>query len=725
MTQLIVLSVSPPGSVSAIPSEPVWSVAAGWFVAGARGCFRTLRLRCAGAALLGGERGGQTRGGRERGLSSDGLFEQQHSGVSRGSSGRFRPLAQEAHRDLEGARTARFRRYLAFQRATLRIGVPGYWRPASDFGGYAASPEAEIRPALDRGDDDLPTRGVSHVDEKSAAGVRSLTDDPNNCGTCGHACALPHVATNGCAASACTVVTCATGYADCDGVASNGCEVNLNTSLTNCGTCGTKCTAQANESATCSSGTCAFPCTAGFADCDKNPANGCETAITTTSNCGACGTACAANQTCTGGTCNNCPTNCAAPTQCQTMGACGACAAVNAPDGTTCNDGNACTQTDTCQSGTCTGGNAVACTASDQCHTAGVGPTSGTCSNPAIANGTACNDNNACTQTDTCQAGTCTGANPVSCTAMDQCHSPGTCNASTGACSNPTLANGTSCNDSNACTQTDTCQAGTCTGANPVSCTARTSAIPQALAIPPPEPARIRPSQMELPATTATPVLRPIRAKRAPAQGPPVSCTAMDQCHSPGTCNPSTGACSNPTLANGTSCNDGNACTQTDTCQAGTCTGANPVSCTAMDQCHSPGTCNTSTGACSNPTLANGTSCNDGNACTQTDTCQAGVCTGAGAVTCNAIDSCHLAGTCNMATGCSNPTAPDGTTCGTNQSCTAGACGCAAGYANCGTGATGCQTDTQTDPNNCNACGTVCPPNSEGGAGVCNGGVCM
>jgi len=33
--------------------------------------------------------------------------------------------------------------------------------------------------------------------------------------------------------------------------------------------------------------------------------------------------------------------------------------------------------------------------------------------------------------------------------------------------------------------------------------------------------------------------------------------------------------CSNPNAANGTACNDGNACTQTDTCQGGACVGGN------------------------------------------------------------------------------------------------------------------------------------------------------
>ena len=42
--------------------------------------------------------------------------------------------------------------------------------------------------------------------------------------------------------------------------------------------------------------------------------------------------------------------------------------------------------------------------------------------------------------------------------------------------------------------------------------------------------------------------------------------------------------------ANGTGCNDGNACTQTDTCQAGTCTGANPVACATPEYLRKAGT---------------------------------------------------------------------------------------------------------------------------------------
>ncbi|MFO0661250.1 MAG: hypothetical protein U0165_15670 [Polyangiaceae bacterium] len=312
--------------------------------------------------------------------------------------------------------------------------------------------------------------------------------------------------------------------------------------------------------------------------------------------------------------------DCPVPTNSCLVATCnaGVCGTANKSDGTACNDGNACTQSDTCQAGACTGAFQWFVLRLDQCHTAGSCDSStGQCSNPNAPDGQSCNDGNACTQTDSCQSGTCLGANPVICGSFDQCHVAGTCNTTTGVCSNPNAPNGAGCDDGNACTQTDTCQSGACTGAAPVIC------------------------------------------------------SALDQCHSVGTCNPGNGACTNPAKPNGQSCSDGNACTQTDTCQAGACTGANPVTCSPQDQCHNAGTCDTSTGNCSNPAKADGTACNDGNLCTQSDTCQAGACTGASPVVCTALDQCHDAGTCNAGTGtCSTPAKTDGAACNDGNACT-------------------------------------------------------
>ena len=203
------------------------------------------------------------------------------------------------------------------------------------------------------------------------------------------------------------------------------------------------------------------------------------------------------------------------------------------------------------------------CTASDQCHAAGVcNPGTGVCSNPNATDGTGCNDANACTQTDTCQAGTCSGGNPVVCTALDQCHVAGTCDTQTGTCSNPSKPNGTSCNDANACTQTDTCQAGTCSGGNPVIC------------------------------------------------------SASDQCHVAGTCNPGTGTCSNPSAPDGTGCSDNNACTQTDTCHTGVCTPGGPLACNDNNQCTSD-SCAPASGCVFTPVDLGTTTCGVG-ACQHT-----------------------------------------------------------------------------------------------------------
>ncbi len=122
----------------------------------------------------------------------------------------------------------------------------------------------------------------------------NLQTDPTNCGACGTTCTFAN-ATPACAAGACAIGACNAGFGNCDGVASNGCETNTNTSVTNCGACGTTC-AYANASATCTSGRCGLGvCTTGFGNCDGVIANGCEANLATTvAHCGACGNACPA-----------------------------------------------------------------------------------------------------------------------------------------------------------------------------------------------------------------------------------------------------------------------------------------------------------------------------------------------------------------------------------------------------------------------------------------------
>lgn len=122
----------------------------------------------------------------------------------------------------------------------------------------------------------------------------NLNTDPQNCGSCGHVCDLANVDQNGCAAGACTVVSCDTGFADCDAAAQNGCETTLGTEQ-NCGACGHACGA----GETCTGATCQATCGAGETDCNGS----CVNLNTDVSNCGACGHACATGQGCLNGTC--------------------------------------------------------------------------------------------------------------------------------------------------------------------------------------------------------------------------------------------------------------------------------------------------------------------------------------------------------------------------------------------------------------------------------------
>src|SRR6185436_15265196 len=100
-------------------------------------------------------------------------------------------------------------------------------------------------------------------------------------------------ASEACVGGVCTLVSCNSGFANCDNAVANGCEVNTNTNLQNCGACGQVCD-YPNAAETCSNGICLIgTCDAGFANCDGNPTNGCEVNTNTTlAHCGGCNQGC-------------------------------------------------------------------------------------------------------------------------------------------------------------------------------------------------------------------------------------------------------------------------------------------------------------------------------------------------------------------------------------------------------------------------------------------------
>jgi hypothetical protein len=146
--------------------------------------------------------------------------------------------------------------------------------------------------------------GFGDCDAAAANGCEvELARSVAHCGACGRACPAGPNAVATCAMAMCGV-TCETGFSDCDGDPRNGCEVFVATSAAHCGGCGLRC-AVAHANAACNAGRCAVAsCEAGWADCDGIAANGCEVDLNSeSSHCGACSHRCDVGTACSTGRC--------------------------------------------------------------------------------------------------------------------------------------------------------------------------------------------------------------------------------------------------------------------------------------------------------------------------------------------------------------------------------------------------------------------------------------
>ncbi|MEZ4407965.1 MAG: hypothetical protein R3A52_16040 [Polyangiales bacterium] len=542
--------------------------------------------------------------------------------------------------------------------------------------------------------------GRASCDGNSSNGCEvNTTNDVANCGMCGTTCTAMN-ATPACVASTCVIPSggCTGTFRDCDGMYVNGCEVNTNTSVTNCGACNAACIV-ANGTPACTSGRCAIAaCNAGFANCDGTSTaavqNGCETNTNTdNNNCGGCGTVCGAGRACVAGTCTITCTP-GAPDICNNVcvnrqtdnNNCGAC-------GTVCTGGQSC--------------NAGACACPSGQFFCG-----GTCVNRQTDNNNCGTCGNVCPGGQRCASGACVTSCPstqtdCSGTCRDTRNDPLACGGCGTVCS---FSNGVATCTSSTCTLA-ACNSGrgNCDGNNGNGCETNT-------------------------ATSASNC--GVCGNGCQFANAAASCSS-GRCVM-GACDAGFADCNNNSvdgcetnIANGDIGNCG-AC--------GTACPAPPVGASALCvnrmcslstlTCPSDRRDCTSAAGCETMILTDPLNCGAcGNVCSQTGgtrSCVGGTCriacnTGLGdcdgAVTngceTNLNTSAANCGGCGRACSLANATA----------GCASGACtvaSCNAGFANCnGMANDGCEINTQNDNNNCGACGNVCPGGQRCSAGTC------
>lgn len=145
----------------------------------------------------------------------------------------------------------------------------------------------------------------SHVDCDGIAanGCETQVDSSAlHCGACGLTCPSAPSAAPACVNGSCTIA-CDIIAGNCDGDDANGCETPIEKDPLNCGGCGHVCGSANATSNSCEKGACVIECEPGFTSCDGLDATGCEAELTTAEQCGICSRSCLGAD-CTNGNCS-------------------------------------------------------------------------------------------------------------------------------------------------------------------------------------------------------------------------------------------------------------------------------------------------------------------------------------------------------------------------------------------------------------------------------------
>jgi hypothetical protein len=328
--------------------------------------------------------------------------------------------------------------------------------------------------------------------------------------------------------------------------------------------------------------------------------------------------------------------------------------------------GDLCQGAHTCQSGKCAvqPGSVVKCPNSKgACFDSVCNPGTGKCEDVAKDDNLPCTDGNACTVGEHCQGGTCVtctpgkdcgGSNGVTALLCDDANpcTDDSCYKFSGCLHTP---NSNPCDDGDPCTSGakdgtgDHCFSGSCV-----------PGVPACLCTDAKDCDKLTSNNKCVTKSSACLLASDGSSQCSYQINSFVQCALGDQC-TKFECSPATGQCVK-TAFTGPSCVDGDPCTVSDQCLAGTCMGS-AKTCDDLNPCTSD-SCDKE---CVHTNLV-GFACDDGKACTTDDLCTGGACVGK-VENCDDKNQC-TADSCVEPTGCKHAPYATNAACDDKNPCT-------------------------------------------------------
>ena len=328
----------------------------------------------------------------------------------------------------------------------------------------------------------------------------------------------------------------------------------------------------------------------------------------------------------------------------------GECSLTPDHEGFACNDEDACTIGDQCQAGVCTGGAPLNCNDGNDCTDDSCDAESGCVHTP---NSAQCQDGDLCTVGDVCADSQCQPGKPLACDDNNPC-TDDFCNPDEGCEFQP---NDAQCDDFNPCTEGDHCHNGVCQPEEMLDCDDGNICTDDSC-----DPAKGCTHQLNNAACDdSNACTTQDKCTNGWCQGIISNCNDFNAC-TDDSCVPETGCLHE---ANDDLCNDGSLCTTGDHCQNGECVGA------GQPDCHDDNLC---TDDECDPALGcvhklNNEPCDDEDPCTVDEQCGLGLCQGGQPLACDDAVACTL-DTCSQ--GCQHQ--PDNALCDDNEPCTDDLC---------------------------------------------------